>query len=259
MGGATRSASRRLGFACAWSASVTQRLHAPGAVDRGCAGQRVDGGCLVVVSQLERALRTRRTTRATHAASCVLCAINSRMTYMRLPKWRHRAWVATRRGQTPLPREPTVRVAPTANVALVGGADWLILEVIQPANPWQGRDIGKTLEPDTSDTSDTSNTRCAGRSRTSSHCLHVCAAGVRCCRQPVSHGRRDGGRRRYGARGWRRRSQEPPFSGLLRLAVAHESPLVSSGGMTDALGASATSSGSRDEAFRMRDTVVGGR
>ena len=53
-------------------------------------------------------------------------------------------------------------------------------------------------------------------------------------------------------------SQEPPFSGLLRLAVASESPLVSSGGVTGALGASATSRGTRDEAFRLRDTVVGG-
>jgi hypothetical protein len=49
-------------------------------------------------------------------------------------------------------------------------------------------------------------------------------------------------------------TEEPPFSGLLRLAVARESPLVSAAGRTTG----GAASGSRDEAFHMREEVVGG-
>jgi type II secretory pathway pseudopilin PulG len=148
-------------------------------------------------------------------------------------------------------------VATAANVALVGGADWLILEVIQPANPWQGRDVGRTREPGTSDTSDTSE-RVALAAPELRRIVYTFAPPESDLVDSLSATVADMAAEDDTQLVSGEKNQKPPFSGLLRLAVAHESPLVSSGGVTGAMGASAASSGTRDEAFRMRDTVVGG-
>jgi hypothetical protein len=144
-------------------------------------------------------------------------------------------------------------MVPTANVALVGGTDWLILEVIQPANPWQGQDVSETAESNTYGGSVASD-RVALAAPEYRHVVYTFAPPESEVTDSLSSAVADmAAADDTELVAGEEDSEEPPFSGLLRLAVAHESPLVSSGRTT-----AGASSGSRDEAFRMREEVVGG-
>ena len=106
-------------------------------------------------------------------------------------------------------------------MALVGGADWLILEVIQPANPWQGRhieeDISSRIPRTASDTSERVVLTAPELRRIVYtfappesdivDSLSSTVAEMAAADDTELVGRRE-------------ETEEPPFSGLLRLAVA---------------------------------------
>ncbi len=157
-------------------------------------------------------------------------------------------------------RPQTAPLAPTAgrrapspgNRALVGGADWLALEVIQPVNPWALADAEPANEAGAYGAAERA-ARSAPIAPEVRHVLYTFTPPepeVSDSLSPVVDelAAEDDVELVVGEEA----DQAPPSAGLLRLAIAHESSLVSSGRASGA-----SSSGSREEAFHVREQVVG--
>lgn len=153
----------------------------------------------------------------------------------------------------PVPGPPP----PSPYAGLTGGADWLMLEVVEPTTPWQGQPSERTSDATAELTATPDSFRDAGPVAPEVHRVVYTFAPPE---TEVGDGLSSKVEKMAAADdtelvGGEEEPKEP-FSGLLRLAVAYESPLMSSG--AGGGGAGRMGGGSRDQAFRMRESVVGG-
>jgi len=159
---------------------------------------------------------------------------------------------APQTGGTPAPDSSPSTGA--SHAALVGGSDWLILEIVAPAAPWPSGDEetaeegGMSIAADDSRDSD----RVVSDVR---RVVYTFAPPDQDEGDSLSSLVEEMAKADDTELVVEEAAQAAPFSGLLRLAVGWDTPLLSAGAAES--GAGATSSGSRSDAFRLREAVVG--